>query len=167
MPGQDQIIGGMSSTGFPHNVIRGSQQSIEMNHGLQMEHGGSPEDEDEEMPSHPGGMRDQQWADELRRADERGNEVRLRCDDLKKANQDLESRVKQLEEGIEKRDVEILRLGGLYQGGQNNDKLAAQYNQDQNQKILGKLNKQIDFLNKENHRLQTELDLFSSDKTLV
>jgi len=30
-----------------------------------------------------------------------------------------------------------------------------------------KLNSQIDFLNKENHRLQTELDLFSADKTLV
>lgn len=168
MPGQDQIIGGMSSTGFPHNVIRGAQQSIEMNHGLQMDpNGGNPEDDDEDVGAPVQGMRDQQWAEELRRADERGNEVRLRCDDLKKANQDLEGRVKMLEEGIEKRDIEILRLGELYQGGQNNDKLAAQFNQDQNQKIVGKLNNQIDFLNKENHRLQTELDLFSSDKTLV
>ena len=33
-----------------------------------------------------------------------------------------------MEEGLEKRDIEILRLGQLYQGGQNNDKLAMQYN---------------------------------------
>jgi len=29
------------------------------------------------------------------------------------------------------------------------------------------LNSQIDFLNKENHRLQTQLDLFLKDKTVV
>ena len=32
---------------------------------------------------------------------------------------------------------------------------------------MQKLNSQIDFLNKENHRIQTELDLYSSDKTAV
>ena len=63
------------------------------------------------------GDRDQEWAQELRKADERSNEVRLRCDDLKKANQDLESKIKLLEDGVEKRDIEILRLGQLYQGG--------------------------------------------------
>lgn len=63
--------------------------------------------------------------------------------------------MKQLEEGLEARDIEILRLGQLYQGGQNNEKLSMQYNQDMNQKIVSKLNSQIDFLNKENHRLTT------------
>jgi hypothetical protein len=60
----------------------------------------------------------------------------MRCEDLAKANQKLEARLKLSDEQIEKRDVEILRLGQLYQGGQNNDKLAMQYNQDQNQKIM-------------------------------
>lgn len=72
-----------------------------------------------------------------------------------------------MEEGLETRDVEILRLGQLYQGGQNNEKLSMQYNQDMNQKIVQKLNSQIDFLNKENHRLQTQLDMFIQDKTVV
>jgi hypothetical protein len=36
-------------------------------------------------------MRDQEWALELRKADERSHEVRLRCEDLKKANAELES----------------------------------------------------------------------------
>lgn len=62
-------------------------------------------------------MHDQEWAQELRKADERSHEVRSRCEDLKKSNQDLENKIKYLEESIETRDVEILRLGQLYQGG--------------------------------------------------
>lgn len=72
-----------------------------------------------------------------------------------------------LEESLETRDVEILRLGSLYQGGQNNEKLAMQYSQDLNKKIVQKLNNQIDFVNKENHRLQTQLDLFIKDKSII
>jgi chromosome segregation ATPase len=93
--------------------------------------------------------------------------VRLRCEDLKKQNQDLESKLRVLEESLETRDVEILRLGSLYQGGQNNEKLAMQYSQDLNKKIVQKLNNQIDFVNKENHRLQTQLDLFIKDKSII
>jgi hypothetical protein len=62
-------------------------------------------------------MNEQKWAIELRKADERSHEVRLRCEDLKKANQDLELKLKYMEESLETRDVEILRLGQLYQGG--------------------------------------------------
>jgi len=169
MPGQDQIIGGMSSNGLPHNVIRGAQQTLEMNHGVNMD----GVEGEEEQSSHNHGAsqelraREQEWANELRRADERSHEVRQRCEDLKKANSELEARCKAQEQQIETRDVEILRLGGLYQGGQNNDKLAMQYSQEQNQKIVGKLNAQLDFLNKENHRLQTQLDLFVKDKSVV
>ena len=157
MPGQDQIIGGMSSNGLPHNVIRGAQQTLEMNHGVNMD--GVEGEEEQSNHNHGASQelraREQEWANELRRADERSHEVRQRCEDLKKANSELEARCKAQEQQIETRDVEILRLGGLYQGGQNNDKLSMQYSQEQNQKIVGKLNAQLDFLNKENHRLQT------------
>ena len=169
MPGQDQIIGGMSSNGLPHNVIRGAQQTLEMNHGVNMD--GVEGEEEQSNHNHGASQelraREQEWANELRRADERSHEVRQRCEDLKKANSELEARCKAQEQQIETRDVEILRLGGLYQGGQNNDKLSMQYSQEQNQKIVGKLNAQLDFLNKENHRLQTQLDLFVKDKSVV
>ncbi len=36
-----------------------------------------------------------------------------------------------------------------------------------NQKIVQKLNSQIDFVNKESHRLQTQLDLFIKDKSVI
>jgi hypothetical protein len=48
----------------------------------------------------------------------------------------LESRIKQLEESVEVRDSEILRLSQLYQGGQNNEKLTMQYLQQNNEKIV-------------------------------
>jgi hypothetical protein len=151
MPSQDQIIGGMNSAGQPHNIIRGAAQNFEMNRPLEHEFTG----EGEESPHTNQNMRDQEWAMELRKADERSHEIRLRCEDFVKKNQTLEEKTKQLEEKIEVRDTEILRLGNLYQGGQNNDRLTLQYQQDQNKKILVKLQSQIDFLNKENHRLQT------------
>jgi len=40
---------------------------------------------------------------------------------------ETESRVKRQENQIEARDNEILRLGDLYQGGQNLEKLNMQY----------------------------------------
>jgi len=33
--------------------------------------------------------------------------------------------------------------------------------------VVAKLQNQIDFLNKENHRIQTQLDFFTRDKTVV
>jgi hypothetical protein len=88
-----------------------------MNHGVELE-GSQGEGEEEDSPSRRSDnlrsaskMNDQKWAIELRKADERSHEVRLRCEDLKKANQDLELKIKYMEESLETRDVEILRLG--------------------------------------------------------
>ena len=151
---------------MPHNVIRGAQQQIEMSGAAVMDAAG--EDDQSEHPSaRLQAAAHQEWSVELRKADERTQEVRQRCEDFKRQNAELEARIAQQNDMIEKRDTEILRLGQLYQGGQNNDKLAMQYNQEQNVQIVKKLNSQIDFLNKENHRIQTELDLYSSDKTAV
>jgi len=156
----------MNSTQMPHNVIRGAQQQKEMSGAAVMDAAG--EDDQSEHPSaRLQAAAHQEWSVELRKADERTQEVRQRCEDFKRQNAELEARITQQNDMIERRDTEILRLGQLYQGGQNNDKLAMQYNQEQNVQIVKKLNSQIDFLNKENHRIQTELDLYSSDKTAV
>jgi uncharacterized coiled-coil DUF342 family protein len=60
-----------------------------------------------------------------------------------------------------------MRLSSLYQGGQNLDKIHLKYHQETNEKVVAKLQNQIDFLNKENHRIQTQLDFFTRDKTVV
>ena len=63
------------------------------------------------------GLREQEWANELRRADERSNEVRQKYEELVQSHMVMEERVKKMSDQIEVRDNEILRLGGLYQGG--------------------------------------------------
>lgn len=112
-------------------------------------------------------IRDNEWASELRRADERATEVRQKYDELVKNTVELEERCAGMETQIEARDNEIVRLGGLYQGGQNLEKLSLQYQQETAEKTVSKLQNQIDFLNRENHRLQTQVDLFLKDKTIV
>jgi hypothetical protein len=67
--------------------------------------------------SNNGSMRDHEWASELRRADERTSEMRARNEQLTTTNLTLEAKIKKFESSIEVRDVEILRLGGLYQCG--------------------------------------------------
>ena len=41
------------------------------------------------------------------------------------------------------------------------------YQQDLNEKTVQKLQNQVDFLNKENHRIQVQLEIFQQDKTVV
>jgi hypothetical protein len=58
---------------------------------------------------------------------------------------------------LESRDKEILRLNTLYEGGQNLDQLKAKYVTDTNNETLSKLQNEIDFVNRENHRIDEEL----------
>lgn len=65
MPGQDQVLGGMNSLGLPHNVIRGAQQIIDMNHGMDGDQGegeGEGEDSPERLALGGPSIRDQEWA---------------------------------------------------------------------------------------------------------
>ena len=62
-------------------------------------------------------IKDHEWAQELRRADERANELRHKYEDLVQQHLNLEEKMGSLNGAIEVRDSEILRLGKLYQGG--------------------------------------------------
>lgn len=55
----------------------------------------------------------------MRKADERASEIRQKYEELAKNHNDSMERMKRQESMIESRDNEILRLGELYQGGQN------------------------------------------------
>lgn len=79
----------------------------------------------------------------------------------------LEDSVKSLNSAVEVRDNEILRLGTLYQGGQNIDQINMKYQQEVNERNMQKLKNQVDFLNKENHRIQILLDMHNGDRTVV
>ena len=129
LPSQDQIIGGLNSEGKIHNVLKGSQQQFEVNQNLNAASNDNAdfndgEGEDSLQNSSPArnqrgnfGIREQEWANELRRADERANEIRTKYEELVQNHLQLEEKVKGMSGQIEVRDNEILRLGGLYQGG--------------------------------------------------
>lgn len=157
LPSTDQIIGGLNSDGKVHNVLRGAQAQFEVSANLvagvppvnsSMGHdaGASDMGEGESSLQHSSparnqnvGIREQEWANELRRADERANEIRHKYEDLMVSHANLEAQVKRSAEQVEVRDNEILRLGGLFQGGQNLDQLHLKYQQDVNEKTVKKL----------------------------
>ena len=137
MPSQDQIIGGLNSDGKLHNVLRGATQGFELNQNLApndpVTHdvdGGEGDEspiQSERYPNRGMTIKDQEWANELRRADERANELRHKYEEIVQAHLALEEKSRSLNESIEIRDNEILRLSNLYQGGQNIDQLAQKY----------------------------------------
>jgi hypothetical protein len=53
------------------------------------------------------------------------------------------------------REDEIKRLQKLYEGGQNLEVLSVRHTHETNEKTIGKLANQVDFLNKENHNLSS------------
>ena len=90
-------------------------------------------------PSRGQTIKDQEWANELRRADERANELRQKLDSLVQQHLAVSDKIKTLNGAIEVRDNEILRLSMLYQGGQNMDQINTKYQQEVNERNLQKL----------------------------
>lgn len=157
LPSQDQILGGLNSNGQVHNVLRGAEQTFQLSQTIEASDAFRSDegrgDESLGSPNHAHTSRDQEWAQELRRADERAHEMREKYQTLLQTHLQLEQQLKQVEGKIEARDNEIIRLSQLYQGGQNLDKLNLKYHQETNEKVVTKLQSQIDFLNSENHRI--------------
>lgn len=58
---------------------------------------------------------------------------------------------------IRTRDVEIQRLSMLYKGGQTFDNVKQNFDKQSSSEEIVKLSKQNEFLNSENHRLETEM----------
>ena len=88
-------------------------------------------------------------------------------EDAVKKKRDVEDRVQTLEKQIVQREEEIKRLHNLYQGGQNLEKLNVKYVHESNERTIAKLQNQVEFLNKENHRLQQQIDFLKGDRKVV
>ena len=111
--------------------------------------------------------RNKQWVEEISRADERSEHFRNEAELQRKRKAELEERLQQIERQVYIREEEIKRLHNLYEGGQNLEKMNMKYIQETNEKIVTKLENQVDFLNKENHKLQQQVDILRGDKTVV
>ena len=53
----------------------------------------------------------------------------------------------------------------MYLPAQNLEKLNIKYTYDESQKAIKKLEAQVDFLNKENKKLNSEVEIFKADET--
>lgn len=105
-----------------------------------------------------------QWAQEMRKADDR-------CEQLNQILHQMQQRlaaeqkfVQELEGKIKVRDEEILRLHDLYTPVQNLEKINLKYQYEQNEQSVVKLQGQVDFLNRENEKLQRQVDILKGDE---
>lgn len=98
------------------------------------------------------------WAEELRKADERAAEFRNQARIYESKFRELENDLSMCRQKIDTRDKEIQRLSNLYEGGQTLPQLNVDYVSKQNKDTITKLNDQLDFVNRENHRLEGELE---------
>jgi len=105
-----------------------------------------------------------QWAQEVRKADERCEQYHQMLGSLQQKITEEEQFTAELTSKIKVRDDEILRLHDLYQPVQNLEKINLHYQYEQNEKAVNKLQNQVDFLNKENDKLQRQCDILKGDE---
>lgn len=69
----------------------------------------------------------------------------------------MERKIRELEHSVLARDTEISRLAKLYSGGQNFDTVKVTFDRESAEDMIHNLKKQNEFVNQENHRLETEI----------
>jgi chromosome segregation ATPase len=96
----------------------------------------------------------EEWARDLREADERALKFRNDTKVAEQRSKDLQQRIEILEKQIQSRDLEIKRMGDNYFLSDNLEEIKVKYQSEHMQKTIDKLNLQIDFLNSRNHELE-------------
>ncbi len=104
------------------------------------------------------------WANDLKNANEQAEKLRNEIRNLRQENQKNENIIEGLKKNLTSRDAEINRLQSMnYFGDDNKEEIKLRYNSEAIQEQNEKLQSQIDFLNKENHRLN-ELNDFHNHR---
>jgi len=108
------------------------------------------------------GVDKEQWANDLKIADQRAEKMRH---EIKKLDEDkiiLLGKIEFLEKQLQSRDLEIRRIQSSSLINSNNlEELKMRYQTDQMKNTIDKLNNQIDFLNQENQKLKSCCDFHS------
>ena len=91
-------------------------------------------------------------------ADERVQAMTKELSIYRDYKSEAESRINDLEKMVQQRDKEINRLNNLYMTTENLDKMNLEFTQKANSDTISKLNQQLDYINKENNKLQKTID---------
>lgn len=97
---------------------------------------------------------DENLLNQICAADERVQIMTKELNMYKQYKEEADNRLKELESMIIERDREIDRLNNLYMGADNLDKMNIEFIEKDNLDTISKLNCQLDYINKENNRLQ-------------
>lgn len=97
------------------------------------------------------------WANELRTADERTRKLQGEVEDYKKIKVSSDDEVNKLKILIQNRDLEIARLTAMIGVDLKPELIVNRHKENLNNSNIEQLNDRIDFLNKENIKLENEL----------
>lgn len=100
---------------------------------------------------------DSVWANELRAADERTRKVQEELEVFRTGKVMFEDEIKRVESQLESRNLEILRLSAMVGADSKSELITKNYREGLNSANIEQLNDRVDFLNKENVKLENEL----------
>ena len=104
------------------------------------------------------------WANDLKIADEQAEKLRNEIRKLREENKNIQSEMEAMRNKLSSREAEISRLQcNNFVGDDNKEELKMKYNAETVLAQNEKLQSQIEFLNKENHRLH-EIDYFHNHR---
>ncbi len=162
LPSQDEVIEDLAGDILERGELNimakagGHMQEFELsaavNQGGDMSDGGLLGQEEENLKG-ANAEANKKWLEELAKADERGNRFRIQLEEMRQRKAEVEDKLTSFEKQVHIRDEEIKRLHQLYQGGANLEVLSVKHTHETNEKTIGKLANQVEFLNKENHTL--------------
>lgn len=111
-----------------------------------------------ELPGNSGtDMRDLEWAEQMRKADERTSSINRQLDEERTRVRDMKAELEVCQKAVENRETEVKRLSNLYEGGQNIDKLYQDYKEEERLRQIDNMDTQLNFLNEENTKLNGEI----------
>jgi chromosome segregation ATPase len=164
LPNAEKILKNKNAT---MNII-GKKNEIDMTKGLDpsstyenlMNNVSNKKNLIQEMSST--GVNKEEWANDLKIADERAQKFRDEIRRLEEEKKEMDNKILFLERQIQNRDIEIRRVQNTYLNTDNIEELKIRYQTDNMKLTVEKLNSQIDFLNKENHKLQETVSFHNS-----
>jgi chromosome segregation ATPase len=167
LPNAEKILKNKNRTINPINII-GKKNEIDMTKGLDpssnyenlMKNVSNKKILIHEMSSPQ--VNKEEWARDLKIADERAQKFRDEIQRLQEDKKEMENKLLFLERQIQNRDNEIRRVQNTYLNTDNIEELKVRYQTDNMKLTVEKLNSQIDFLNRENHKLQDVVDFHNA-----
>ncbi len=123
LPSQNEILPKMTKE-EKNQILKSGHNILGRTQGIEMSHPLMEAQKEDAVNMEEGGKEREEWADALRSADERTKKYKDLVETMEKEISGLKKSIEVQGGQIVARDSEIKRLQGLYEGGQNLEKLS-------------------------------------------